>query len=228
VHSCFNRPVEYKKTSLFPSWILKSGDWKSMRGIIRNREIMAAFKTHNHLREPAQIDLIRTWLGQHWDMARHLGPRRCTALAKAVQYFEIATDEIIIREGERGYTFYIIIEGEVTIYKRGGAGVPTVDKNSLGMKVGQLGVGKCFGERALTADQYEYRQATVVSSSQPKCKLLVLHKSDYDTILKNYSESVRTEAYKVRANNRARVWVWGGGRVLRGGAETWGASERTK
>jgi len=105
-----------------------------------------------------------------------------------VQYFEVATDEVIITEGERGYTFYIIIEGGVTIYKRGGM---NVGEDSLGMKVGTLGVGKAFGERALTADQYEYRQATVVSSSEPNCKVLVLHKSDYDTILKNYSEQVR-------------------------------------
>jgi len=76
IHECFNKPVKYNKDLLFPSWILQSKDWKSLRGIIQNRDLMDAFKQSNHLREPSQIDLIRTWLGKQWDMARHLGPRR--------------------------------------------------------------------------------------------------------------------------------------------------------
>ena len=35
------------------------------------------------------------------------------------------------------------------------------------------------------------------SQTKPFCKLLVLHKSDYDSIIRNYQESIRTEAYKV-------------------------------
>ena len=121
-----------------------------MKGIIRDRELMLAMTTPNHLRDHIQIDLIRNWLTKQWDMARHLGLRRCTALAKAVQYTEIKDKEVIITEGERGYTFYIIISGNVGIYKKGYGKITT------------LGKGKFFGERALTSDQYEYRQATVI------------------------------------------------------------------
>ncbi len=188
VYNCFNSKAQYNTKDVFPKWITGSSDWKSMKGLIKDRELMEAFMCHNHLRSPAQIDLIRGWLIRHWDMARHLGLRRCTALAKAVQFFEIARDEIIITEGERGYTFYIIIEGEVSIFKKGYG------------KISTLGKGKFFGERALTSNQYENRQATVVSASDPNCKLLVLHKSDYDTIIRNYQESIRTEAYRVLKN----------------------------
>ncbi|GMI10440.1 hypothetical protein TrLO_g8334 [Triparma laevis f. longispina] len=185
VHHVFNKKVDYKKAEIFPEWILESTDWKKMRGIIKDRELMLAMTTPNHMRDHIQIDLIRKWLVGAWDMARHLGIKRCTALAKAVQYTEVKDKEVIINEGERGYTFYIIIDGTVAIYKKGYGKITT------------LGKGKFFGERALTSDKYEYRQATVVCECKPFCKLLVLHKSDYDSIIRNYQESIRTEAYKV-------------------------------
>ncbi|GMH96690.1 hypothetical protein TrST_g5288 [Triparma strigata] len=185
VHHVFNKPVKYMKRSIYPEWILESADWRKMRGIIKRRELMLAMTTPNHLRDNIQIDLIRKWLIEAWDMARHLGLRRCTALAKAVQYTEIKDKAVIINEGERGYTFYIIIDGTVAIYKKGYGKITT------------LGKGKFFGERALTSDKYEYRQATVICECKPFCKLLVLHKSDYDAIIRNYQESIRAEAYKV-------------------------------
>ena len=165
--------------------MLKSDDWRKMKGIIKHKELMAAFKEGSHLRTPAQLDLIKTWLVSNWDMAAHLGQKRCTALAKAVVYEKIKTGAEIIREGDRGYIFYIIIQGSVAIYKKGYGLITT------------LGKGRFFGERALTSNECEVRQATVVVASEPTCEVLVLHKSAYDSIIKSYQENLRTEAYRV-------------------------------
>eukprot|EP00520_Triparma_pacifica_P009384 CAMPEP_0118632696 /NCGR_PEP_ID=MMETSP0785-20121206/587_1 /TAXON_ID=91992 /ORGANISM="Bolidomonas pacifica, Strain CCMP 1866" /LENGTH=726 /DNA_ID=CAMNT_0006523493 /DNA_START=138 /DNA_END=2315 /DNA_ORIENTATION=- len=177
--------IRYRKTDVFPKWMLHSEDWKKMKGLIKQKELMAAFKEGSHLRTPVQLDLIRSWLINNWEMARHLGPKRCLALAKAVVYEEIKTGSEIIREGDRGYIFYIIIGGTVGIYKKGYGYITT------------LGKGRFFGERALTSNEFETRQATVVVSSEPSCQVLVLHKSAYDSIIKGYQENLRTEAYRV-------------------------------
>ncbi|GMI47925.1 hypothetical protein TrCOL_g4863 [Triparma columacea] len=177
--------IRYRKDDVFPNWMLKSDDWRKMKGIIKHKELMAAFKEGSHLRTPAQLDLIKTWLVSNWDMAAHLGQKRCTALAKAVVYEKIKTGAEIIREGDRGYIFYIIIQGSVAIYKKGYGLITT------------LGKGRFFGERALTSNECEVRQATVVVASEPTCEVLVLHKSAYDSIIKSYQENLRTEAYRV-------------------------------
>jgi len=177
--------IRYDRLGVYPEWMVESDDWKKMKGIIKNKELMDAFKEGSHLRSPVQLDLIKNWLTKNWDMARHLGPKRCTALAKAVVYEDIKTGTEIIKEGDRGYIFYIIIEGAVGIYKKGYGLITTLEK------------GRFFGERALTSNEFEFRQATVIVSSQPSCEVLVLHKSAYDGIIKGYQENLRTEAYKV-------------------------------
>ena len=175
----------YTTTTVFPDWITQSEEWKKMNGLMRRRDLMDAFQKPNHLRDHTQIMLISEWLKAHWSTAAHLGQRRCIALAKNVQYLTVKRDMEIITEGERGYTFYIMISGEVIIHKKGCGNIST------------LGSGSYFGERALnTTTGYDLRQASVISNADP-CKLLVLHKSDYDTILRNYQESIRAEAFQV-------------------------------
>jgi len=120
-------------------------------------------------------------------MARLLGTRRVLALAKCVQYFEANKDNYIITEGERGYTFYIIIDGSVRIH---------VQKYG---EVSRLSKGDFFGERALTSQKFECRQASVISDTNP-CKLLVLHKSDYDTIIRRHHDNIKAESFKVLKN----------------------------
>ena len=94
VHHCFLKKVSYEKKDIFPDWILKCNDWKKMKGIIKERELLQAMMTTNHLRDPIMIGLIRTWLMSTWDMARQLGLRRCTALAKALQYTRVKKNEV--------------------------------------------------------------------------------------------------------------------------------------
>ena len=52
----------------------------------------------------------------------------------------------------------------------------------------------------MTSDKFELRQATVIASSEPYCELLVLHKSDYDSIIRNHQEMIRNEAFKLLKN----------------------------
>ena len=76
----------------------------------------------------------------------------------------------IITQGEPGDAFYVIRSGEVVVSV----------KTETGEKpVGRLGEAEYFGEIALVSNQP--RTATVTSMSETE--LLVLEKSDFDTVM---------------------------------------------
>ncbi len=73
---------------------------------------------------------------------------------------------VVVREGEPGDDFFVIVSGEAT---------PTVDDDP----VGELSAGSFFGEMALL-DGGE-RVATVTATTP--LELLVLHRDDFNTML---------------------------------------------
>jgi len=73
-----------------------------------------------------------------WGIANTMGYKRCGNMFKEFKYSVYDSGETIVKEGERGLTFYIIISGTTTVHKEG-----------IGV-VGQLMKGKSFGEIALT------------------------------------------------------------------------------
>jgi len=58
------KAAAYSTSTVYPSSITETEDWRNMAGIIKKRELMIAFETTNHLRSPQQINLIRSWLEQ--------------------------------------------------------------------------------------------------------------------------------------------------------------------
>jgi len=79
--------------------------------------------------------------------------------------------ETIIKQGERGDTFYLISKGSVSVY---------VKKGLFGKKqVAELGEGDFFGEMALVSD--EPRSATVIADEDSE--VFVLYKKDFKQIL---------------------------------------------
>eukprot|EP00761_Pharyngomonas_kirbyi_P014264 gb/GECH01014294.1/.p1 GENE.gb/GECH01014294.1/~~gb/GECH01014294.1/.p1 ORF type:complete len:386 (+),score=120.79 gb/GECH01014294.1/:1-1158(+) len=84
---------------------------------------------------------------------------------------EYEDGEIIVKQGDRGDTFYIIESGEVIVYKEG--------PNGERVELGNLGASAYFGEMALLLDQP--RAATVQAKGQTKC--LALDKKSVDRLL---------------------------------------------
>jgi CRP-like cAMP-binding protein len=83
-----------------------------------------------------------------WPTAERLGPKRVQAIARCVRFFHVKRGDVIIREGEPGRTFYILVSGKVDVHKKA-AGV-----------VAQLKPGDSFGEIALMHGQTT-RSATI-------------------------------------------------------------------
>lgn len=87
--------------------------------------------------------------------------------ADAVKEQKIATNEYIIRKGESGDIFYIILEGEARV---------TLDDDNTVMT---YKAGDYFGELALLRN--EPRAANVIASSE--CKLIYLDRKSFSRLL---------------------------------------------
>jgi len=80
-------------------------------------------------------------------------------VADALVPEKFGAGEAVVRQGERGDVFYIIVEGTATVTKATGAGAPEV--------VARLGPSDYFGEIALLTDRP--RAATVTTDGPLKC-----------------------------------------------------------
>jgi CRP-like cAMP-binding protein len=110
-------------------------------------------------------------------------------VAKALVEMHFTKGELVIQQGERGNTFYILYEGKVDILKDGNT------ETSLEASV-QRGMAKCFGEGALLDN--ELRTATVKVTSET-AKTLVLDRDAFNLLLgplKDIIEKNRTAGAK--------------------------------
>ena len=105
------------------------------------------------------------------------------ALATKTEYFDEGSE--IIKEGDEGNKFYMIEEGDVTIYidMLGPDPIRTLNK------------GAFFGEKALLSD--DIRSATCKAASRVKC--LVLVRDDFVRMLGNLKEILDTYREKKKA-----------------------------
>jgi CRP-like cAMP-binding protein len=69
-------------------------------------------------------------------------------------------DDIIIREGDKGYSFYIVESGLVEVYKMGPEGYPVV--------IGRIGAGGIFGEMAIIDNSERMASVRAVTTTVVK------------------------------------------------------------
>jgi CRP/FNR family transcriptional regulator, cyclic AMP receptor protein len=98
-----------------------------------------------------------------------LSERNLTALAKIVKVRRIGPGETIVRRGEGGLGFYLILSGEVEVRKGG-------------RRLASLGTGQFFGEMALLDDHP--RSADVVAT-QPSV-VGVLSRWEFDAFAETH------------------------------------------
>jgi hypothetical protein len=86
-----------------------------------------------------------------------LGAAAIEALARSLQPFTIPAGAAVVREGEAGDRFYVVVDGELVV-------------STAGRELGELGRGDCFGEIALLRDVP--RTATVVARTDTRLDAL--------------------------------------------------------
>jgi CRP-like cAMP-binding protein len=91
-------------------------------------------------------------------------------IAKKMRRHRFARSDVIIRQGDRGETFYLVRSGTVDVMRRAAG---------REYHVTTLGPGTCFGERALIED--ELRNASVVAAEE--VEVYSLTKTDFWRLL---------------------------------------------
>jgi putative ABC transport system ATP-binding protein len=95
-----------------------------------------------------------------------------------------APHEVIIRQGEPGDYFYLVSRGAVDVTRR--------DGDAGERHLATLGIGNCFGERALISG--EPRNATVTAKSDVEA--YILNTPDFTQALDS-SPSFKEQLYKI-------------------------------
>jgi voltage-gated potassium channel len=130
-------------------------------------------------------EFVDTWnLVAKVPLFRSLDAARIAAVAGVLRARRAERGERLIRKGDEADSMYFIVSGEVE-----------VDQESAAPK-SQLGAGDFFGEIALIAERE--RTATVTALSP--CKLLLLHKDDFDKFMDAHPDL--KEAVRVAARRR--------------------------
>jgi voltage-gated potassium channel len=129
-------------------------------------------------------EFVDTWnLVAKVPLFRTLDAARIAAVAGVLRARRAERGERLIRKGDQADSMYFIVSGEVE-----------VDAETGGPK-GRLAAGDFFGEIALIAERA--RTATVTTLSV--CKLLVLHKDDFESFMVSHPDlrdAVRLAAKK--------------------------------
>lgn len=111
------------------------------------------------------------------------------SMALAVRTTSFNKGDVIVREGEKGDTFYVITSGSVSVTKKG-------------EKIVDLGVNTFFGEKALMSS--DTRQATCTANTDVECFTLlrddfVLLLGNLEDILKGRRKIVKAESFYDRS-----------------------------
>ena len=113
------------------------------------------------------------------DLFQNLTSREMDALITHLRMIRTQKGFQIIRQGDSWDSFYVIISGRVSV---------KVKKGPRVHKLGELGRGEFFGEMALLTRQP--RNATI--TSEEVSELLVLRKTEFDTILMAHPSRAQT------------------------------------
>ncbi|KAH8045701.1 cGMP-dependent protein kinase [Aureococcus anophagefferens] len=184
-----NAPVTmaYDARDVLPGWISRHVDYGRVDQIIKEERLREALPAQPIIRTDKHIQLIDRFLVQVWPTAQRIGEARVSQVSRAARFHSCSRDEKIVEEGERGLTFFILVSGTAEVFKHSSPGKLATLKAGSSFAVS-------FGEASLGPGAPP-RNATIVCSSD-LAELLVLHKADYDQIMKDYQKSEHRKAFK--------------------------------
>ena len=104
---------------------------------------------------------------------KNLSENTLEAIAKNIKKEKYNKDEVIIKEGTSGNTFYLISKGRVNIIKEG--------KSLRILEAGECLAGECLGEKSLLSND-SLRTASAIAVDKVIC--YAINKKEFDMILK--------------------------------------------
>jgi len=146
-----------------------------------------AFRNVLKLTDKRSHTLQLNWLSKV-DLLKTLSWRQLGVISSAFEEVSYEKDAVIIKEGDIGHRFYMIMYGEVTWAKSTG-------------ESGKCGPGEYFGERALLHNQK--RAATITAATEAVC--LELEKSNFLELFGDVGEKMASKIASQDVSSRAFV-----------------------
>ena len=119
---------------------------------------------------PASDDWMTTLL--QTKAFHRIPPANIQAIFMRMQRLEAKTGDVIIKQGDDGDYFYVIVKGKCLVTRE-------TPLNKAGIKLAELGMGDTFGEEALIADAKRNANITMLTDGA----LMRLAKDDFRTLL---------------------------------------------
>lgn len=168
----------YATSNVYPEWITQHSDYADVDRIIWNEQLSQALNESD--RSSKQVNLLEMYLLSVWPTARRLGSLGVKEVARTARFLPANKGDFIVKEGERGGAFYIILSGTLEVQKH---------SKTLAL----LNSGQSFGEASLVTGAL--CNASIVVT-QGEARLLVLQRHEYDEIMKEFREAEHRRAYK--------------------------------
>ncbi|HEY4310090.1 MAG TPA: cyclic nucleotide-binding and patatin-like phospholipase domain-containing protein [Pirellulales bacterium] len=131
------------------------------------------FGQESHVREDAVINDVSLQILRRTELCRGLNTAEIQTVADAVRPIAVPGGDLVCRQGDTGYTMYVVIRGRVKL---------TVDSHGEPYRLlGYLGRGQHFGEMAVLTDGL--RTATV--SAVIDTELLELDRDHFERLLES-------------------------------------------
>jgi CRP-like cAMP-binding protein len=121
------------------------------------------------LHKDAKVDLI-----SHVPLFAHCSKKELRAIASLADELDLPEGKMLIREGDRGREFFVLLEGRADVQRKG-------------KSIDTLENGDFFGEVALVSDAP--RNATI--TAQTPLRVLVIVDRDFKHLLKDAPEIQR-------------------------------------
>ena len=127
-------------------------------------------------------------------------------LAKILSFEQRDKGDVVVQQGEKGYTFYVIVFGTAYVAVESEEVDPesgmTAPCNRI---VATLKAGKSFGEIALLSED-SLRRATVVCKEY--CQLVTISKADFDRVVRgHYEQEIKTKKKYFAQHSLFQNWT---------------------
>jgi len=139
-------------------------EWNAENGVPPLCLVEAALRLTGEERRPGDLQVIYKWLKQKKILV-HVHNARLLAVCRKVHIFDCPMGTVVVKQGDPGDAFYIVLCG-------------LLDIDISGAVVATIGAGTSFGEKAL--ENNAPRAATV--TARAPCILMVLMASEYQNL----------------------------------------------
>ncbi|XP_071956904.1 uncharacterized protein [Antedon mediterranea] len=122
-------------------------------------KVVSVLSAHPHARQEKDINILVPWFKLKSDIFKKLKTETLKDIIRNCEFREFEPDHVIIRQGDEGHSFYIILRGTVSIYIKYTNDDDSDDGDTEALNDDREGHRERGGGRGAAADTTDYTEA---------------------------------------------------------------------